>query len=260
MAALLRLNRFLAQAGVGSRRRCDELIRSGRVQVNGVSTSELGTKVDPARDAVSLDGTLLKPPRRQWTLALNKPVDVLVAAKDARGRRTVMDLLQGAPGRVFPVGRLDYRSDGLLLLTSDGDLAFRLAHPRFKVAKVYQVDVASRVSGDVVEALRRGVLLEDGPTRPALVRVVRERRTGTSLEIELREGRKRQIRRMLALFGLEVQRLTRIRFGPVALGRLAPGTWRALSDEEVRALREAASLSSAGADGAADVDGAEGAP
>lgn len=243
MAETLRLNRFLAQAGVGSRRRCDDLIRTGRIRVNGLPTSELGTKVDPSRDEVELDGARVAAPAEQWTLALNKPVDVLVAARDGRGRRTVMDLLDGAPGRVFPVGRLDYRSEGLLLLTSDGELGFRLTHPRFKVDKCYHVDVASAVPREALEALRRGVVLDDGPTLPARVRVLRSSPDQPhTLEIELREGRKRQVRRMLALFGLDVTRLTRVRFGPIELGQLPPGGWRMLSEAEVLSLREATGL------------------
>ena len=244
MAELLRLNRFLAQAGVGSRRRCDELIRTGRIRVNGVAMSELGTKVDPSRDEVELDGERIAAKQEQWTLALNKPTDVLVAALDGRGRRTVMDLLEGAPGRVFPVGRLDYRSEGLLLLTSDGDLAFRLAHPSFKVDKCYHVEVAGVLPREAAQALRRGVILDDGPTLPAKVRVLRRARGGNQvLEIELREGRKRQVRRMLALFGLEVVKLTRVRFGPIELGSLPTGSWRALTEAEVISLRVAAGLS-----------------
>jgi pseudouridine synthase len=207
--------------------------------------------VDPSRDEVSLDGARLAAPIEQWTLALNKPVDVLVAARDGRGRRTVTDLLEGAPGRVFPVGRLDYKSEGLLLLTSDGELAFRLAHPRFKVAKTYHVEVPGPVSNDVLGALRRGVVLDDGPTLPARVGVVRRGRSATLLEIELREGRKRQIRRMLALFGLDVARLTRVRFGPVELGSLEPGRWRFLTDAELGALRKAAALEESGGEAAA---------
>jgi pseudouridine synthase len=218
--------------------------------VNGVATSELGTKVDPSRDEVSLDGARLAAPSEQWTLALNKPVDVLVAARDGRGRRTVTDLLEGAPGRVFPVGRLDYKSEGLLLLTSDGELAFRLAHPRFKVAKSYRVEVSGAVTDDVLGAMRRGVTLDDGPTLPARVNVAGRGRKTTTLEIELREGRKRQIRRMLALFGIEVVRLVRFRFGPVELGQLQPGRWRLLAENEIGALREAAGLGDAPAEAA----------
>jgi pseudouridine synthase len=198
--------------------------------------------VDPRADAVELDGARVEAPPGQWTLALNKPAEVLVAARDGRGRRTVMDLLEDAPGRVFPVGRLDYRSQGLLLLTNDGDLAFRLAHPRYKVDKCYHVDVAGPLPPGALRALRDGVLLDDGPTLPARVRVLDRDGPRQTLEISLREGRKRQVRRMLALFGAEVLRLERVRFGPVELGELPPGQWRALSGTEVLALRHAVGL------------------
>lgn len=247
MAEPLRLNRFLAQAGVGSRRRCDELIRSGRILVNGAPPNGPGARVDPAADEVRLDGAPVHAATDLHTLALNKPVDVLVAARDARGRRTVADLVADAPGRVFPVGRLDYRSEGLLLLTNDGDLAFRLAHPRFKVDKHYRVEVAGPVPEEVPRRLGQGVMLDDGPTQPARVRLAGRRGNVTALDVELREGRKRQIRRMLALFGLEVTRLVRVRFGPVELGDLPPGRWRELDADEVRALRAAAGLPAEGA-------------
>ena len=242
MAEPLRLNRFLAQAGVGSRRRCDELIRSGRILVNGVAPIGMGARVDPATDEVRLDGAPLRVATDLHTIALHKPLDVLVTARDARGRRTVLDLVTDAPGRLFPVGRLDYRSEGLLLLTNDGDLAFRLAHPRFKVDKLYRVDVSGPVPEGVVEQLAHGVTLDDGPTQPARVTVVARRTGGATLDVELREGRKRQVRRMLALFGLEVTRLVRVRFGPVALGTLPAGAWRELEAAEVRALRRATGL------------------
>lgn len=237
MGESLRLNRYLAAAGVASRRRCDDLIRDGRVTVNGDRVEQLGTRVDPEADDVALDGRSLSLPRDQWTLVLNKPRDVLVAARDERGRNTVMDLLEGFPGRVFPVGRLDYRSEGLLLFTNDGDLAYRLAHPRFKVAKLYHVHVEGSVAPAVLEALRRGVTLDDGPTMPARVSQLSKRKGRTVLEIELKEGRKRQIRRMLALFGHDVVRLRRIRFGPLEIGPLDVGKWRELTAAEVDALR-----------------------
>ncbi len=247
MSESLRLNRFLAAAGAGSRRRCDDLIRAARVRVNGVVVVELGTKVDPDRDDVSLDDRPLARPRGHHLIMLHKPPDVLVAARDGRGRRTVMDLIADAPGRVFPVGRLDYRSEGLLLLTNDGDLAFRLAHPRFKVEKIYHVEVLGEIPARVVRALAEGVMLEDGPTQPARVQVLHAASTKTSLEIELREGRKRQIRRMLALFGLVVTRLVRVSFGPVALGTLAAGAWRPLRATEIRELRAAVGSTTEGA-------------
>ena len=246
MAEPLRLNRFLAQAGVGSRRRCDELIRSGRILVNGAAPVGMGARVDPAADEVRLDGARLRVATEVRTIALHKPIEVLVTARDVRGRRTVSDLVTDAPGRLFPVGRLDYRSEGLLLLTNDGDLAFRLAHPRFKVDKHYRVEVSAPVPEGVGERLARGVMLDDGPTQPARVRVTSRGRAGATLDIELREGRKRQIRRMLALFGLDVTRLVRVRFGPIALGPLPAGAWRELDATEVRALREAAGLDAAG--------------
>jgi pseudouridine synthase len=246
MTGTLRLNRYLAAAGVGSRRQCDELIRAGRIRVNEIPTSELGTKIDPERDAVFVDGVRVEAARCARTIALHKPPEVLVAARDVRGRSTVMDLVSDAPGRVFPVGRLDYRSEGLLLLTNEGELAFRLAHPRYKVEKVYEVDVAGDVPPRVLEALRGGVVLEDGPTQPAHVVVLRRDADRTRLEIRLREGRKRQIRRMIALFGLTVIRLVRVRFGSVSLGGLPAGKWRELSEAEVAALRGAVGLPAEG--------------
>jgi pseudouridine synthase len=179
-------------------------------------------------------------PERRWLLVLYKPREFLVSASDMRGRRTVMDLVADIPERVFPIGRLDYQSEGLLLFTNDGELAYRLAHPRFKVDKLYRVEVAGDVKADVVRALSEGVVLDDGPTLPAEVRVVTRNRGRTVLDIQIREGRKRQIRRMLSLFGHGVHRLVRVRFGPLELGDLTSGTWRTLDAREERALREAA--------------------
>ncbi len=242
MKGPLRLNRFLAAAGVASRRRCDDLIRSGRVTVNGEPVTELGTRVEPERDEVALDGEPLALPGQRRTLVLNKPPAVLVAARDMRGRRTVMDIVASFPERVFPVGRLDYRSEGVLLFTNDGDLAYRLAHPRYKVEKEYAVEVAGDVAPEVLAELRAGVTLEDGPTQPARVAVLRSSADRTVLTIALKEGRKRQVRRMLGLFGLDVLRLTRVRFGPIALADLASGEWRLLEAEEELALLEAVGL------------------
>jgi 23S rRNA pseudouridine2605 synthase len=245
----IRLNRFLAGAGVASRRQCDVLIREGRISVNGALITELGTRVTPGRDRVELDGARVDADDGERTLVMHKPKDVLVAARDPRGRRTVMDLLQDSPGRVFPVGRLDYRSEGLLLFTNDGELAYRLAHPRFKVEKLYRVEVEGSVAPGVLRALRRGVVREDGPTQPAQVRIVSREGKRTTLEFGLREGRKRQVRRMLALFGFPVERLVRTRFGPLELGTLAEGAWRVLEPREVRELRRAAGLTVAAANG-----------
>jgi len=251
LSAPIRLNRFLSSAGIASRRRCDEFIREGRVAVNGSIVTELGTRVAPGSDQVTFDGNRIQHTTTERILILHKPKNVLVAARDARGRKTVMDLLGEEAGRVFPVGRLDYRSEGLLVFTNDGELAFRLAHPRFKVEKIYRVEVEGSVSPTTLDALRRGVLLEDGPTQPAQVRVISRVSGRTVLEFGLREGRKRQIRRMLALFGLPVERLVRTHFGPLALDDLAEGEWRALLLPEIERLRQAAGMDPSSSGGAA---------
>jgi len=238
----LRLNRFLAASGVASRRKCEELILAGRVSINGQRVVELATRVDPRNDRVTLDGERVALPSRDWTIVLNKPPGYLVAASDARGRRTVMDLLGRTRERVFPIGRLDYASEGLLLFTNDGELAYRLAHPRFKVEKLYHVEVAGSVEPDAIRSWSSGVLLDDGPTLPAVVQVLEETRRHTLLGVQIREGRKRQIRRMFSLLGYEVTRLVRVRFGPLDLGDLAPGKWRPVRPDELRTLRAAAGL------------------
>ncbi|MAF27231.1 MAG: pseudouridine synthase [Gemmatimonadota bacterium] len=239
MTQALRLNRFLARAGVASRRRCDALISEGRVTVNGEVVSELGGRIQPDSDSVCVDGKVVTAEEESVSLAFHKPPNVLVAAVDPRGRRIVMDFLTEVPVRVFPVGRLDFRSEGLLLFTNDGDLAYRLAHPAFKVEKVYLVEVLGGVAPAVVDALRRGVRLEDGPTQPARVRIVEREKRFTRLEVTLREGRKRQVRRMFALFGLEVTRLVRTQVGSLTMGSLAPGKWRPLTETELDGLRSA---------------------
>jgi pseudouridine synthase len=227
---------------VASRRRCDDLIHAGRVSVNGSLVTELGTRVDPSRDSVQLDGRPVAVGHRRVTVALHKPPGVLVSSRDARGRTTVMNLLPATGPRVFPVGRLDFKSEGLLLLTNDGELGFRLAHPRFKVEKLYHVEIEGNVPQDVIESLQRGVVLEEGPTQPAHVTILRRTKRRTLLAIELKEGRKRQIRRMLAAFGYAVLVLRRVRIGPIEIGALGPGSWRELSETELAKLRRAVGL------------------
>ncbi len=232
-----RLQKVLARAGVASRRRAEELIRAGRVTVNGRVVTELGARVDPERDVVRVDG---RPVRREppTYILLHKPVGVVSTTRDPQGRRTVLDLLPDLGVRLYPVGRLDYDSSGLLLLTNDGELAHRLTHPRFGVEKVYRVRVQGHPSEDDLERLRRGVRLAEGPTAPARVRVLRRDADGTWLEVALREGRNRQVRRMLAALGYGVRALVRVREGPLALRGLQPGQWRHLSDQEVRRLKD----------------------
>lgn len=241
-----RLNRFLARSGVASRRGADELISSGSVRVNGERPPASGLLIDPEKDTVTVDGSVVKPRTKHRYLMLNKPLGVITTAKDEASRATVLDAIgeDGLGGhRLFPVGRLDADTTGLLVLTDDGELAFRLTHPRYKVAKEYVVAVAGSPNPDDLDSLRKGVALEDGKTAPAEVEVLSfDPAAGaarTELRIVIREGRHRQVRRMLHAVGHKVQSLRRTGFGPLKLGRLKTGDWRVLGEPEVAALRRA---------------------
>lgn len=234
----------MARAGLASRREAEQWIVQGRVAVNGRRVRELGTQADPARDSIRVDGRLLRPAASGVYLAFHKPGGVLTTMRDTEGRPTVADYLRagGHPPGVVPAGRLDYGTSGLLLLSNDGDLVHRLTHPRHGVRKVYEVKLSGTPTEEQLERLRRGVRLEDGVTAPARVRVLRRLKRKAWLCIELREGRNRQVRRMVEAVGHKVERLVRSRFGPIALGALAPGALRPLSGEEVTALRRAAAV------------------
>jgi 23S rRNA pseudouridine2605 synthase len=225
----MRLNAWLARAGVASRRGADELIKAGRVTVNG-EPGRLNTFVQ-AGDVVALDGTPLAKQPLAYVL-LHKPRGVVTTARDPQGRRTVVELV-GHPARVVPVGRLDVDTTGALLLTNDGDLAHRLAHPRYGVEKTYVADVEGEPSDDTLRRLAGGVQLDDGPTAPAQVRRLAPRR----VELSLHEGRNRQVRRMLEAVGHPVRRLHRGRYAGLTVDGLAPGAWRELSPAEVETLR-----------------------
>ena len=212
------------------------MIAEGRISVNGEVVTQLGTKVNPRRDVIQVDGRPLQRTERPVYLLLNKPRGVLSAARDARGRRTVVDLV-GHGSRLYPVGRLDLDSEGLILLTNDGALALRLAHPRYEHEKEYRVLVAGRVGQEALERLRAGINLEGGRARPVRVEVEGLAGADTWLRIVLKEGRKRQVRRMLEAVGNPVRRLIRVRMGPLHLGDLKPGAHRALSGRELRAIR-----------------------
>ena len=235
-----RLQKVLARAGVGSRRTNEMLIAEGRVTVNG-EVAVLGRRVDPGRDRVALDGVPVVVDATVVHWVLNKPAGYVTTAHDTHGRPTVLDLVPGEP-RVFPVGRLDLETEGLLLLTNDGDLAQLLTHPRHGVEKEYFVEVEGKPSPAALRRLREGVELDDGPTRPARAKIVQQSPTltTTALAIVVKEGRKRMVRRMCATVGHPVVRLARTRIGPLRDPRLAPGTWRALGTQEVRALYTAA--------------------
>ena len=240
-----RLNAYLARSGVTSRRGADKLIASGSVLVNGHVPPPDGVLVDPARDVVTVDGRAVKLATQHRYLMLNKPLGVITTAKDEAGRTSVLDVLgEGASGhRVFPVGRLDADSTGLLLITDDGEVAYRLTHPRYKVDKEYIAIVGGSPSRADLARLRSGVQLEDGVTAPAEVDVLRVL-PGPAAEVRviIREGRHRQVRRMLMAVGHRVLALNRTGFGPLRLGRLKPGNWRVLRDGEIAALRRAAGL------------------
>jgi 23S rRNA pseudouridine2605 synthase len=230
-----RLQKVLARAGFGSRRVCEELIAEGRVQVNG-QVAELGRRVDPEHDKVAVDGVQLSVRPGSVHYLLNKPRGVVTTAKDTHGRPTVVDLVPADP-RVFPVGRLDADTEGLLLLTNDGDLAHRLTHPSFGVEKEYLAEVEGQPSPGAVRRLREGVELDDGLTAPAQVALV----PPSALRIAIHEGRNRQVRRMCDAVGHPVVRLVRVRIGSLTDRRLKPGEWRPLTLEELRALERAAS-------------------
>jgi 23S rRNA pseudouridine2605 synthase len=234
----VRLNAYLARTGVASRRRADDLIRDGRVRVNG-EVGQLNTVVG-RRDVVEVDGARVERQRLSYVL-LHKPAGVVTTARDPQGRPTVVGLVLHEP-RVVPVGRLDVDTTGALLLTNDGDLAHRLAHPRYGVPKVYEADVVGSPSADALARLRDGVELEDGVTAPARVRALVRGDRWTRLELTLHEGRKRQVRRMCEAVGHPVRGLRRVRYAGLDLEGLEPGEWRELTSGEVAALKAGVGL------------------
>lgn len=232
-----RLQKILAHAGLGSRRACEELIRQGRVTVNG-QVAELGQAADPDRDRIAVDGEPVDPDKPRRYVALHKPRGVLSDEGDGSGRRpTVLDLVP-LPGHLFPVGRLDLRSEGLILLTDDGDLAYRLTHPSFEHEKEYRVLVEGEPTEETLAHWRRGVFLDGSMTAPAEVEVTGREDGFTWLRVVLREGRKRQIRRVGAMLGHPVHRLIRVRIATLRLGNLKPREWRRLTATEVQALKD----------------------
>jgi len=239
----VRLNKFISQAGVASRREADRLISEGRVQINKRIVDELGSKIDDEKDVVYVDGRKVQPPERHHYLVLNKPPGYLVTLKDPFKRRTIRDLLPAAMGRVFPVGRLDLDSQGLLLLTDDGELAYRLSHPRFQVKKVYVAKVQGLPSPEALARLERGVYLDGKKTAPAKVSVLAQGPKSSVLRIEIHEGRKREVRSMCQAAGHNVLELKRIGYGGLELRNLKPGEWRPLEPREVHRLRELVNLS-----------------
>ncbi len=238
----VRLQKAIADAGAASRRKAEELIRQGRVTVNGKTVVEMGLKVDPARDHVKVDGRHLKPAAPKAYLMLNKPKGVLTTLEGpgADDRPTVQHLLRGIKHRVFPVGRLDYDTEGLLLLTNDGELSQRLLHPRYHVPKTYQVKVKGVLGDAQIRMLERGVKLSDGMTGQSYVKKIRKTEENSWIELTIFEGRTHQVKRMLEAVEHSVLKLKRTRFGPLTLGTLPAGEHRFLTDPEIHRLRAAA--------------------
>lgn len=234
----IRLQKLIAGTGLASRRKAETLISAGRVTVNGRVVTELGTKVDPNRDHVKVDGKHLSSAQPYVYLMLNKPKHVMSTLDDPGGRPTVKDYLRGVSVRVFPVGRLDFDSEGLMLLTNNGDLAQALLHPRYHVPKTYLIKVKRVLTDEEIRTLERGVKLDDGMTSPAHVKKVKKVEQNSWLELTIREGRKHQVKRMLDAVGHPVLRLIRVKMGPLVLGDLEPGEFRFLEDREANALRE----------------------
>jgi 23S rRNA pseudouridine2605 synthase len=236
---LVRLQKVLSQAGVSSRRAAEKLIADGRVSVNGKTILTMGVKVDPQKDDIRVDGRRIKAAARLRYILLYKPTGFVTTRSDPQRRRTVMDLLVGVRDYVYPVGRLDYDTEGLLLLTNDGDLAARLTHPRHGVARTYEAKVAGMPDREAIEKLRRGIPLDGHRTLPADVMLLNEGRrdAGGVLRLTIREGRNRQVRRMCEAVGHPVQQLKRTKFGGLGDRRLRPGDWRELKPEEIAALK-----------------------
>jgi len=236
---MMRINRYLALCGVASRRGAEKIIQQGRVQVNGHAVVDLASQIDEGRDQVQVDGKPVQPQKKKIYVLLHKPKGYVTTVHDERDRKTVMELLD-LRERLAPVGRLDYQSEGLLLLTNDGDLIFRLLHPRFKVDKTYYATLKSAFDPKDFDRLTQGMQLQEGAIAPCSAWFYS--RTPDRIAVRIHEGQKHQVRRMLSHLGYEIKNLRRVQFGPLQLGRLAVGEWRFLKPEEVRALKQAVGL------------------
>ena len=239
---LVRLQKLLAQSGVASRRKCEELMTAGLVEVDGEVVTRLGTKVDPATAVVRVDGRRLPPVSAHVYVALNKPVGVVSTMADPEGRRTLSDLVEGRAERLFHVGRLDTDTDGLILLTNDGDFAQRVAHPSYELDKTYVAEVEGVATRATVRSLLTGVRLDDGPVEVSAAKVLSRQGSRSIVELVIHEGRNRVVRRLLDEVGHPVRRLTRTAIGPVLLRGLGPGGSRDLTRDELGVLLDAARL------------------
>jgi 23S rRNA pseudouridine2605 synthase len=232
---LVRLQKLLADAGIASRRSSEELIRAGRVTVNGRPVREMGTKVDPVHDDVIVDGALVKP-RRKLYIALNKPAGYVSSRTDPHGRRTVLELLPKEWSNLYPVGRLDFNTEGLLFLTNDGEFALRLTHPRYGVRKKYQATIEGKVAPPVTQAMTKGIFYEGERLKAEKAQILKASRNQSLVELDLAEGKNREVRRLFEAQGFKVAALRRVQIGPVKLGQLRSGRWRTLTGSEIASL------------------------
>ncbi len=234
---MMRLQKYLALSGVASRRNAEKMILEGRVTVNHLKVTEMGIQVDETADLVEVDGRPVSIQEEKHYIAYYKPIGEVTTVSDPEGRATVMDKFRDYPVRLYPVGRLDYDSEGLLLLTNDGDMMNRVLHPSGEVSKVYLTKISNQVTDEEIRQLRRGVMIDGKMTSPASVRLIRREAFDTVLLISIHEGRNRQVRKMIDMIGHQVVSLKRVEFGPVSLGDLPCGKWRRLSETEVRKLK-----------------------
>ena len=231
----MRLQKYMASCGVASRRTAEKMIAEGRVSVNGETVTEMGVQVEDG-DTVRLDGQVIRPEEEKRYVIYHKPAGEVTTVSDPEGRKCVLDHFRDYPVRLYPVGRLDYDSEGLLLLTNDGALTERLLHPSHQVDKTYLARVTGAVTPEEMQALRRGILLDDHKTAPAKARLIRQETFASQVLVTIHEGRNRQVRRMFEETGHQVLQLRRVRFGPLELGDLRRGEWRELTEEEKRKL------------------------
>ena len=234
---MIRLQKYLAQCSVASRRASEKMILSGRVTVNGVPVTEMGVQIDENLDEVAVDEKVVHPEEQKHYLAYNKPIGEISTASDPEGRATIMDRFKDYPVRIFPVGRLDYDSEGLILLTNDGEMMNHVLHPSREVKKTYLTKVSNHVTPEEIAQLRKGVMIDGKMTSPASVRLIREETFDTVLLISIHEGRNRQVRKMVDAVGHQVVSLKRVEFGPVLLGDLPSGMWRKLTEAEIQKLK-----------------------
>ncbi|MBQ3573145.1 MAG: rRNA pseudouridine synthase [Clostridia bacterium] len=234
----MRLQKYLADCGIASRRGAEGLIKAGRVKVNGEIIREMGVQIDEDNDIIEFDGVRVKPQKKMIYIMLNKPEGFVTTVSDDKGRDTVMSLVADIPARIYPIGRLDYDTEGLLLMTNDGDLTYKITHPKNNIEKTYIAEVTGNISMNTITALRSGVMLDGVRTSPAKVEVIGATRLGTKIQITIHEGRNRQVRRMFESVGCIVKKLKRTEEAGLKLGHIPLGRWRKLTESEVNMLKK----------------------